>query len=301
GIKRKMENEKWKMENYSEEKSFYNAIGLEWIPPEIRENTGEIELAVAHKLPKLIELKDIKGDLHLHSNFPIEPSHDLGTDTFEAMIEKAREFGYKYLGFSEHNPSVSKHTSSQIYEIIAGRNERIEQIKLSIKDIRIINLLEVDILANGNLALNDKILEKLDAVIVSIHSAFSMDKRLMTKRIVAGLSHPKAKILAHPTGRKINERSGYNMDFDKIFDFCIKNNKALEINSYPSRLDLPDAQVRHAVDLGIKMVINTDSHAAWQMTNMRYGISVARRGWAKKDDILNSLPYNELIAWIQKK
>jgi len=301
GIKRKIENEKWKMENYSEEKSFYNAIGLEWIPPEIRENTGEIELAVSHKLPKLIELKDIKGDLHLHSNFPIEPSHDLGTDTFEAMIEKARELGYKYLGFSEHNPSVSKHTPFQIYDIIAKRNERIEQINLSIKDIRIINLLEVDILANGNLALNDKTLDKLDAVIVSIHSGFSMNKELMTKRILAGLSHPKAKILAHPTGRKINERKGYDVDFNKIFDFCKENNKALEINSFPSRLDLPDTQVRQAVDLGIKMIINTDSHTAWQMTNMRYGISVARRGWAKKDDILNSLDYNELIAWIQKK
>lgn len=285
------------IKNYPTEEEFYQTIGLEWIPPELREDLGEIELAALSKLPKLIEQKDMKGDLHIHSSFPIEPSHDTGKDSFETIINKANELKYDYIGFSEHNPSVSKHTKQQIYDLIKKRNEKIEQISKSNKNVRIIKMLEIDILASGNLSINDKTLNELDLAIVSIHSGFSDNKETMTKRIINGLSHKKAKILAHPTGRLINIRPGYELDWDQVLSFCKKYNKALEINSWPTRLDLPEAIVRKAVDFGVKLIINTDSHAAWQMDMIKYGISVAKRGWAKKQDILNTLEYNEFIKW----
>jgi len=283
---------------YSEEK-FYEALGLSWIPPEIRENQGEIELAVQHKLPKLVELFDVKGDLHIHSNFPIEPSHDLGVSSIEEMVKYAKKLNYEYIGFSEHNPSISKHDRSQTYSLISKRNHHIEQIKSSNKNIRIIKLLEIDILGSGKLAIDDKSMDILDGAIVSIHSSFSTNKKEMTKRALAGLSHPKAKILAHPTGRILNERTGYDLDFDQVFDFCKKNNKALEINSWPQRLDLPDSLIKEAVDNGVRLVINTDSHAVHQMNLMKYGVAMARRGWATKGDILNTLGYNDFIKWLK--
>lgn len=284
---------------YDNEEKFYNALGLDWIPPEIRENTGEIELSALHKLPKLVEIKNIKGDLHTHSNFPIEPSHDLGHDSIENMAAAAVKLGYEYIGLSEHNPSVSKHSANDIYTLIKRRNDYIEQIKSKTKNIHILKMLEVDILVNGDLAIDDKCLNLLDGVIVSIHSSFGMNKEDMTKRIIKGLSHPKAKILAHPTGRMIGTRQGYELDFQKIFEFCKKHNKALEINAWPNRLDLTDAIIRQAVNNKVKLVINTDSHASSQMILMKYGVAMARRGWATKDDIINTLSYNEFAKWLK--
>jgi len=298
GIK-KIKDPKAGLTTYSTEKDFYNALGLDLIPPEMRENTGEIELSAKHKLPHLIKLSDIKGDLHLHSNFSIEPSHDLGRSSMQDMLSKAEELKYEYLGFSEHNPSVSKHNDNQCYEILKKRDEKIEQIKSDMKSVRIIKLLEVDILASGELSLSDKSLSLLDGAIVSVHSAFSLDRKKMTARILNALKHPRAKILAHPTGRLINERQGYDLDWKAVFDFCKKNNKALEINSWPNRLDLPDTVVKDAVLSGVKLVIDTDSHAAYQMDLMEYGVSVARRGWVKKSDIINTLSYNEFIKWLK--
>jgi DNA polymerase (family X) len=288
-----------KLKKFKTEEELYGFLGMDWIPPEIREDKGEVELAISHHLPKLIEIADIKGDLHIHSSFPIEPSHDLGHSSIKQLLEYAKKLKYEYIGFSEHNPSVSRHNLNQIYSLIARRNAEIEQIKSNIKDVRIIKMLEVDILASGKLATDDKSLNLLDCAIVSIHSSFNTNKKDMTKRILAGLSHPKAKILAHPTGRMINERPGYELDFDQIFDFCKKNNKALEINSWPQRLDLSDVLIREAIGNGVKLVINTDSHDLSHMNLMRYGVATARRGWATKNDILNALPYNELIEWLK--
>ncbi|MBI4079582.1 MAG: hypothetical protein HY429_04820 [Candidatus Levybacteria bacterium] len=293
-----------KTHKFKTEEELYKFLGMEWIAPELREDTGEIELALRQAqgkhpgLPRLIELKDIKGDLHIHSNYPIEPSHDMGKDTMEEMLKKAKNLGFEYLGFSEHNPSVSKHTSKQIYTILARRKEKIEGLNESKKYIRSVNLLELDILANGNLAIDEKSLGELDACLVSIHSSFNMNKKDMTKRVLDALAHPKAKILCHPTGRMLNERQGYELNFEAVFDFCKKHNKALEINAWPNRLDLPDTLVRQAVKYGVKMVINTDSHALWQMDMMKYGVAVARRGFATKGDIVNTLPYNEFVQWL---
>ena len=287
------------LKNFKTEKEFYAQIGLDYIEPEIREDTGEIELAAQNKLPNLVQLEDLKGDLHIHSNYPIEPSHDLGLSSMEEMLDKAKTLGYEYLGFSEHNPSVSKHTSREIVEILEKRNEKIEQIKSNNKSVRIFKLLEIDILPSGKLAIDEKAQNLLDAAVVSIHSVFSMDKNRMTQRVLAGLSYPKAKILAHPTGRLLNIRPGYELDWDKIFDFCKKQDKALEINSWPNRLDLPDTIIRLAVENGVKLVINTDVHRVTQMDLSRYGISLAKRGWAKKSDILNTLGYNDFANWLK--
>ena len=294
-----LRNKKSNIKQIDSEEEFYNTLGLAWIPPEIRENTGEIELAAKKALPKLIEIKDIKGDFHIHSSFPIQPSHDLGKNTIGEMASKAISLGYEYVGFSEHNPSVSKHTNSQIYTLISVRNQEIDQIKLRYKSIRVLKILEVDILSSGELAIDDKSLSLLDFAIVSIHSVFSMNKANMTKRVIEGLSHPKAKVLAHPTGRLLNQRPGYELDWEKIFKFCKDNNKALEINAWPSRLDLSDQLIRQCVGNDVKMVINTDSHASYQMDNMKFGVSMARRGWATKSDILNTLDYNEFMKWLK--
>ena len=216
------------------------------------------------------------------------------------MSEKARKLGYSHIGMSEHNPSMSRHTSSEIYELVKKRNEKIGQILSSNKSVRILKLLEIDILPSGMLAVDNKTLDILDFALVSVHSSFSMNATDMTQRIIDGLSHPKAKVLSHPTGRLLNQRPGYEVEWDRLLEYCQKNNKALEINAWPTRLDIYDTIIRQAVNNSIKMIINTDSHAVEQMDNMKYGVDMARRGWAQKDDILNTLDYNKLLEWADK-
>jgi len=286
-----------KIKKYETEEEFYQALGMSWIPPELREDTGEIEAAQERKLPELIKKEDILGDLHVHSAFPIEPSHDLGADSFKVLLERAAKLDYQYLGLSEHNPSSSRHTSKQVINLLKRKKEEIDKLNYSrVKKIPVyaINSLEIDIKPDGSLALPEEAFKYLDFAIASIHSSFKMPRREMTKRILASLVHPKIKILGHPTGRKIGEREGYELDWEKIFTFCLKNNKYLEINAWPNRLDLPDTLVREAVKTGVKMVINTDAHTVDQLDLMPYGVAVARRGWATKNDIINTMSYNEL-------
>jgi DNA polymerase (family X) len=283
---------------FKKEDDYYHYLGLEFIPPELRENRGEIQVAKNNKLPSLVSLKDIKGDLHIHSNYPIQPSHDLGNNSYEDILDAGRDLGYEYLGFSEHNPSISNHSSEEIYNILLNRRQKIDQLNESNYFIRIINLLEVDILASGELALDDRSMSLLDGAIVSIHSAFSMDEKTMTDRVIKGLSHPKALIFAHPTGRLINQRQGYGLNWKRVFSYIKDNNKAIEINAWPLRLDLPDDLVYEARTYGIKFAINTDSHDISHMYNMKFGLSVARRGWCTKQDIINTLSYKEIRKWI---
>lgn len=306
GIK-KQEEGRWILEKYADEKSFYRALGMDWIPPELREDRGEIEAAISHSLPVLVEGKEIRGDLHLHSSFDMEPSHDLGTDSIEEMVEEAETLGYEYLAFTEHNPSRSKHTNREICALIQRRNSQIEQVICSrgrrdrnrVK--KVFKMLEIDILPDGNLAIPNSALALLDGAIAAIHTAFKMSKKEMTERILKALANPVVKIFAHPTGRLLNKREGYEVDWDRIFRFCLEYDKALEINAYPSRLDLPDGLVREAIKRGVKLVINTDAHAREEMALMRFGVFVARRGWAKRGDILNTLGYNELERWLGKR
>lgn len=287
-----------KIKNCATEEDFYRYLDLDWIPPELREGSGEIEAAAKGRLPRLVEEKDIKGDLHLHSNFEIEPSHDLGENTMEEMVAWAIANGYEYLAFSEHNPSLSQHREKEIIDLIKRKKEQIEQINYSIKkgyfkraknvNFYVMNSLEVDIRPDGSLALPEKALDLLDFIIVSVHTQFRLPREKMTQRILKGLEHPKAKILGHPTGRLLNEREGYKLNWEKLFSFCQKNNKMLEVNAYPNRLDLPDFLIREAIKRKIKLAINTDSHALEQMEFIKYGVATARRGWAQKEDIINT-------------
>jgi len=287
------------IEKFENEKEFYNYLGLDYILPELREDGGEIEAASRHQLPELVKLSDVKGDLQMHSSFAQNTSHDSGLSSIKELQLKAKSLGYEYIGITDHNPSTKNHTKDQLIEELKKRSEEFERLNKSNNNPRVINLLEVDIQPNGDLPLPDKALEYLEAFLVSIHSEFRMTRDEMTDRVIKGLSHPKAKILAHPTGRLLGKREGFELNWDKIFEFCLKNDKVVEINCYPDRLDLPDTLVREAVKKGVKLSLGTDSHIADDLTNMKYGLDVARRGWAQKSDIINTWSYNKMIKWIR--
>ena len=289
----------------STEKSFYQKLGMDWIEPELREDTGEIEAAINHKLPKLIKLKDVKSDLQIHSDFDIETSHDVGASSMEQIVDKANELGYEYLAFTEHNPSQRGHNNKQVIDLLKSKKQRIDKLNSSIAKQgtgsvkKVFNSLEIDILPDGRLPVPDEGLELLDFALVSIHSSFRQQRNTVTKRIITALAHPKVKIFAHPTGRKLGFREGIELNWPEIFDFCKKHNKWLEINAGPMRLDLPDVLVRDAIKKGIRLTLGTDAHHKDSLNNMIFGISVARRGWATKLDIVNTKPLREFVKMIK--
>jgi len=286
-------------ELFDDEVKFYRRLGMDWIPPEIREDRGEIQAAIAHKLPHLVELSDIKGDLHLHSNFLKETSHDSGRDSMEKMVEIAETLGYEYVAFTEHNPKREE-SESKILDELKRKKEEVDHLNSSRESlhekrvIKVFNSLEVDIRPSGELALPERAFETLDFAVAAVHSSFRGLRADQTKRILAAIEHPKVKILAHPTGRLLTGREGIDADWEKIFESCLKNKVILEINSWPARLDLPDQLVHDAVKAGLKLAVSTDSHATEQMELMRFGVSVARRGWAEASDIINTLGYTEV-------
>jgi DNA polymerase (family 10) len=288
-----------KLHKFKTEEEFYRFLGLDYIPPELREDMGEIEAAKEHKLPKLAELEDVKCDLQIHSSFDVETSHDLGESSMEEIIKKGRELGYEYLAYTEHNPSRSKHDERQIVEILKRKREAVDQLNYSLqKELhkgvkKVFNSLEIDVLPDGSLPVPDNGMETLDFALVSIHSSFNLDRNVMTRRILRALAHPKAKIFAHPTARKLNEREGVELNWPEIFDFCVKNNKWLEINADPSRLDLPDTLVHEGVKKGVKFTLGTDAHHKDGLNNMTFGVSVARRGWCTARDIINTRSLSE--------
>lgn len=281
------------------EEEFYQMLNMQYIPPELREDTGEIEASQKHQLPNLVELADIRGEFHVHSNYPIEPSHDPGANEMKKIIEKAKSLGYEFIGLADHSPAVTTHTPEQIKALVNARTKKIEKLKSSISGITIVNSMEVDILANGKISLSNDLLKALDITIVGIHSSHRQSKEKMTERILGALQNPYVHILAHPTNRLLLEREACEADWGKIFAFCADNHKALEINSFPNRLDLPDFMIKEAKKQGVKFVINTDSHEVTQMENMRFGVATARRGWAEKDDILNILPLSEILKYLK--
>jgi len=295
---------KGKLNKLANEEEFYKKLGMDWILPELREDAGEIEAALNHKLPRLVELKDVKGDLQIHSDFDIETSHDIGESSMEEIIRKADQLGYEYIAFTEHNPSKSKHNESQVVDILKRKREAVEKLNYSFvkshcKSIKkVFNSLEIDILPDGGLAIPEKGLALLDFALVSIHSSFRLPRDKMTKRVLSALAYPQVKIFAHPTARKLNEREGVELNWPEIFSFCKKKSKWLEINAEPMRLDLPDILVREAVKTGVKLTLGTDSHHRDGMNNMAFGIAVARRGWVTKDDIVNSRSLKEFEKMI---
>jgi DNA polymerase (family 10) len=295
-----------KTKHYATEEAFYKAVGLPYIAPELREDHGEIDAARKAKLPSLITLSDIKGDLHTHSSYDLHSSHDLGKNSIAEMLSKAESLGYEYIGFSDHNPRLANQTKQDIVDIMKRRKEKYEQQYSSWKNrekkrIHYFLMCEVDILPDGSLALPDEAFEYVDAVVVSLHSSFMQPRPQVTERLVRALTtHPKVRILGHPTGRLLGSREGVDADWPKVFEIAKKHDIALEINAFPERLDLPDTLVFDAVRMGIKLCIDTDAHAAEHMDLMRYGVSVSRRGWAQKRDIINTLGYNDFKQWLMK-
>lgn len=289
---------------YGTEEAFYKTLGVSYIPPELREDKGEIEAARQAKLPKLIELGDMRGDLHVHSSYNLEPSHDLGKNSIAELLTKAAVLDYSYIGFSDHNPSITNHSKTQIVDIMKRRKDKYEQQYSSWKNrerkrTQMFLMCEVDILPDGKLALPDEAMEYVDAVIVSVHSSFTQERKQVTERLVRALTaHPKVRILGHPTGRLLGSREGLDADWPEVFAVVKQHDIALEINAYPERLDLPDSLVYDAVGQGIKLCIDTDAHAVEHMDLMRYGVSVARRGWATAHDVVNTMEYNEFNRWL---
>lgn len=301
------------------EESFYKALGLPWIPPELREDKGEIEAALRQAqgkpggLPKLVEVRDLKGDLHIHTNYDLKSSHDVGVDPLNAYLNEALQRGYEYIGLSDHNPKISDQSEKQIIDIMKRRKAYYEQqysswvTKISKTSIptrhrpQIFIMCEVDILPDGRLALPKGAFDYVDAVIISIHLSFAQPKTVTTKRVIAALTaDPKVRIFGHPTGRLLTKREGVEIDWKEIFAVCKERDIALEINAHPQRLDLPDTIVYDARKVGLKFCINTDSHAVTQMEMMCYGVSVARRGWCEMRDVVNTMEYNEFTYWLKR-
>ena len=301
GIK-KTKSIKETMKSFSSEEDFYGYLSLDYIPPELREDTGEIEAAKEKRLPSLVEVQDIKCDLQIHSDFDVETSHDLGESSMEEIVKRGGELGYQYMAFTEHNPSRSKHTDEQIISLLKKKKKAIDKLNYSIthkntssvKNVKVgvkkvFNSLEIDILPDGRLAVPDKALEVLDFALVSIHSVFDQEKTISTKRVLQALNFPRVKIFAHPTGRELGRREGMELDWPKIFSFCKQRDIWIEINCDPIRLDLPDFLVHEAIKSGIKLTLGTDAHHKDALNNMKWGVYAARRGWATKRDIINCL------------
>ena len=262
------------------EEEIYKILVNNYIPPELRENRGEIEAALEGKLPKLITLKDIKGDFHVHTKYSD------GDDTIEEIASAAKKIGYNFINICDH--SKSEHVAHGMEEErLLKQIEEIKEVRRKLK-FNVFAGCEVDILKNGELDYDDEILKKLDIVTAAVHSGFKMSEKEMTERIITALNNKYVKIFTHPSGRLINRRDPYQVNMEKIFEVAAKNKIALEIDAFPDRLDLTDINVKAAKELGIKITIGTDAHSASQLHYMSLGVAVARRGWAEKEDIINT-------------
>ena len=295
----KSQNHKLNLKTFKTEEELYEFLGLQYIPPEIREGTNEIDLARQNKIPKLIELADIKGEFHVHSSYNLQPSHDLGVNTYAEVLQKAQRLKYEFIAFSDHNPKMSGFNSSDIVSIMEKRRIFIAKILAKhSQSCKYFVSCEVDILPDGRLAIPEKALDYVDLIIVSVHSSFRLARDIMTKRILRALTYPKVKILGHPTGRLLQRRSEIDVDWPAVFKECAKRDIALEINAYPDRLDLPDTLVREAKSYGCRFVIDSDAHEISQMDLIFYGVSVARRGWLEKTDVINSYNIDKIVKWL---
>jgi len=269
------------------EKEMYKTLGLPYIPPELREDRGEIEAAFEGKLPDLIEQGDIRGDLHTHTKWSD------GRATIEEMAESAHRLGYEYIAITDHSPSQTIANGLSI-ERLRAKQKELESAAKRNKNIKVLMGTEVDIKSDGTLDYPDNVLKELDVVIASVHSGFKMDRETMTNRIIRAVKNPYVHAIGHPTGRLLGERDPYDVDIDLVIEAALEYGKALEVNgSYP-RLDLNDLNARKAVDAGVKIIISTDAHSTDQLLFMKYGVGTARRGWVRKKDVLNALPYKEM-------
>jgi DNA polymerase (family 10) len=276
------------------EAEVYEAVGLPFIPPELREDGGEIEAALEGRLPTLVSLPDIRGDLQMHTTWS-DGAHSLAE-----LVEGVRARGYQYMAVTDHSKSATVAggmKDEQVVQMIA----EVRTLNKKLKGFRVLAGCEVDIRGDGSLDFPDEILRQLDLVLVSVHSRFKMTREEMTARIVRALQHPLVHLLGHPTGRLIGERGAYEVDMEAVLTAARTAGVAVEINASPSRLDLNDLHARRAKELGIPVAINTDAHTIGQLDYMRFGVSVARRAWLTPGDVVNTWPEKQLVSWLENK
>ena len=277
-----------------DEKDIYRALGMDWMEPELREDRGEVEAAQKGRLPKLVQESDIKGDLHVHSNWSD------GLVSIEEVARAAQRRGYQYIAITDHSKSLRiAHGLDE--SRLKKQMEEIDRVNEKLRGFQILKGTEVDILAEGRLDYPEKVLEKFDMVVASIHSGFKQDRAKMTKRIIQAFEDPYLHIFAHPTGRLLGARDPYEVEMDELMDAAKKFGKVLEINAYFERLDLDDIHCRKAKEMGIQVAISTDSHHPDQMWMMSLGVAVAKRGWLEKKDVLNTLSLKEILKWCHHK
>lgn len=271
----------------SSESDIYKLFDLKYIEPELREDKGEIEAAQNDKLPDLITIDDIKGDFHVHSNYSD------GSLTIEEMVKAAKDRGYNAIAFTDHSQSLNI-ANGLSEEEVKKQWKEIEEVRKEHPDFLILKGIEVDIKKDGSLDYRDEILKGFDIVIASVHSNFNLSKDEMTARIIKAAKNPYVTILGHPTGRMLGQRQPFDFDFEKVLEVVKENNVILEINSSPSRFDLDDEMAYQALKSNVKLTINTDSHHSDQLSYMNYGVYIARRAWAKTEDIVNTYSNNKL-------
>jgi DNA polymerase (family 10) len=276
------------------EEEVYKVFKMEWIPPEIREDRGEIEVALMGKIPKLIEEKDIKGDLHVHSNWS-DGGHPL-----EEIIEFAHKRGYQYMAITDHSKSLGIARGLDEKRVLKQIKE-IEKIEKKYNDFRILKGIEVDIKKDGSLDLDLDILKKLDIVIGAIHTGFKQGKKQLTDRLIKAMETGLVDFISHPTSRLIGERDGYELDWERLLKVAKKTNTGFEINAYYLRLDLDDVNSRMVKEEGLMLEIGTDAHFQDQLDMIKYGVAVARRAWLKKGDVLNTFEYKDLVKYLKNR
>jgi DNA polymerase (family 10) len=276
------------------EEEIYAKLKLAYVPPELRENTGEIAAAEQGKLPQLIELKDIKGDLQMHTT-----ASD-GKNSIEEMAEWAKALGHEYIAITDHSKCVTV-ANGLDEKRMAEHIKKLRAADAKGLGIRVLVGSEVDILKDGKLDYSDEILSQLDVAVCSIHSYFNLDRSAMTERMLAAIENPYTQIIAHPTGRLLLRRDPLDYDMDKVLAACAKHGVAMECNSYPDRLDLKDVYLRMCKDRGVKVVISTDSHTTAHLSFIRYGVTMARRGWLEQKDVINTLHVDKFLAALRAK
>ncbi|MBM7854785.1 DNA polymerase (family 10) [Desulfohalotomaculum tongense] len=270
------------------EADIYTHLGLEYIPPELREDNGEIEAAETGSLPRLVELEDIKGDLHTHTTWSDAAA------SLEEMAAGAKKKGYSYMAVTDHSGSL-KIANGLSAERLLKQVKEIEKLNEQQRDFTVLTGVECDILADGRLDHPDDLLAQLDVVVASVHTGFKQDKETMTNRIIAAIENEHVDIIGHVSGRLLGRRGGYELDMERVLEAAAKYDTVMEINSSPDRLDLSEENARLAKELGVKVAINTDAHDLKRLNEMEYGVAVARRAWLTPDDVVNTMDVEDLM------